>query len=88
MLTIDFIAKGMQYSIPNSWDGLTPYHFQTLMRDIQRFAEGKYPSAWSVRIMFAGLWDGIFKNKEYGWMGKCGLACRAGDISVHDCLSG
>ena len=41
MLTIDFIAKGMQYSIPNSWDGLTPYHFQALMRDIQRFAEGK-----------------------------------------------
>lgn len=41
MLTIDFIAKGMQYSIPNSWDGLTPYHFQALMRDIQSFAEGK-----------------------------------------------
>lgn len=48
MLTIDFIAKGMQYSIPNSWDGLTPYHFQALMRDIQRFADGKYPSAWFV----------------------------------------
>lgn len=41
MLTIDFMLKGVQYHIPNSWEGLTPYQFKALIRDIHSFAEGK-----------------------------------------------
>ena len=39
--TIDFTVKGTQYSIPNSWEDLTPYLFQALIRDISLMAKGE-----------------------------------------------
>lgn len=49
--TIDFIAKGTQYSIPNSWEGLTPYLFQSLIHDIGLMAKGKLSVAM-VRVNY------------------------------------
>ena len=74
MLTIDFIAKGMQYSIPNSWDGLTPYHFQALMRDIQKFADGKI-SVGMVRANYVCRIMGCMGHRTkrfFQWSGKMG----------------
>lgn len=39
--TIDFMIKGTQYSIPNSWEALTPYLFKALISDIDSMAKGK-----------------------------------------------
>lgn len=49
--TIDFIAKGTQYSIPNSWEGITPYLFQSLIHDIGLMAKGKLSVAM-VRVNY------------------------------------
>lgn len=49
--TIDFIAKGTQYSIPNSWEDLTPYLFQALIRDISLMAKGEVSIAM-VRVNY------------------------------------
>lgn len=49
--TIDFIAKRTQYSIPNSWEGLTPYLFQSLIHDIGLMAKGKLSVAM-VRVNY------------------------------------
>lgn len=49
--TIDFIAKGTQYSIPNSWEDLTPYLFQALIRDISLMAKGEISIAM-VRVNY------------------------------------
>lgn len=49
--TIDFIAKGTQYSIPNSWEDLTPYLFQALICDISLMAKGEISIAM-VRVNY------------------------------------
>lgn len=49
--TIDFTVKGTQYSIPNSWEGLTPYLFQSLIHDIGLMAKGKLSVAM-VRVNY------------------------------------
>lgn len=38
---IVFIAKGTMYSIPNSWEGLDPYLFQSLIHDLDRMVKGE-----------------------------------------------
>ena len=72
MLTIDFMVKGVQYSIPNAWEGLTPYLFQALIRDLYAFAQGKMSVAmvrvnhicrtmgWNAeKIKEAGGWENL-----------------------------
>lgn len=49
--TIRFSVRDKEYSIPNSWEGLTPYHFQALIRDIRSMAEGKLSVA-EVRVNY------------------------------------
>lgn len=49
--TIDFTVKGTQYSIPNSWEDLTPYLFQALIRDISLMAKGEVSIAM-VRVNY------------------------------------
>jgi hypothetical protein len=49
--TIDFMAKGVQYSIPNTWESLTPYLFRSLIHDISLMAQGKLSIAM-VRVNY------------------------------------
>lgn len=49
--TITFMVKGAQYSIPNSWEGLSPYDYQALLRDISSMAAGKLSVAM-VRVNY------------------------------------
>lgn len=74
--TIDFIVKGTQYSIPNSWEDLTPYLFQALIRDISLMAKGEISIAM-VRVNYVCRVMGWrlkkIKNSD-GWANLAWLA--------------
>lgn len=48
---IRFIVQGEEYSIPNTWEQLTPYVYQKLVEDIGQMAAGRL-SAGMVRVRF------------------------------------
>ena len=78
--TIDFIAKGTQYSIPNSWEGITPYLFQSLIHDIGLMAKGKLSVAM-VRVNYVCRVMGWKLKKIKDSDGWANLACLAEQVT-------
>jgi len=66
---IAFLAKGREYSIPNSWESLTPELYMGLVRDLIRFAGGSLSVA-EVRIGHVCRsmgWNPSKVRSEDGW---------------------
>lgn len=76
MLTIEFMVKGMQYSIPNAWEGLSPYLFQALIRDLSAFAQGRMPVAMvrANHICRTMGWNAEKIKESGGWENLAWLA--------------
>lgn len=51
MKTIDFSCKNKVYSIPNSWDQITPTLYLQLIKDILRMSRGELSPAM-LRVNF------------------------------------